>query len=53
MFMLISNEPMKNCSLSKISQSVSGEWRICDKSGNNSFNKSKENFGHLIKQGTS
>ena len=52
MFMLISNEPIENCSPSKISQSANGEWRTCDRNGNNSFSKSKKNFGSLMKRGT-
>ena len=52
MFMLISNEPIENCSPSKISQSGNGEWRTCDRNGNNSFSKSKKKFGSLMKRGT-
>ena len=52
MFTLISNEPIKNCSASKIGQSINGEWRTCDRNGNNSFSKSKKNFGRLMKRGT-
>ena len=49
MFMLVSNESIKNCSPSKISQSINGEWRTCDRNGNNSFSKSNKNFGRLMK----
>ena len=52
MFMLISNEPIKNCSPSKISESINGEWSTCDRNGNNSFGKSKKNFCRLMKRGT-
>ena len=39
MFMLSSNEPIKNYSPSKIGQSINGEWRTCDRNGNNSLSK--------------
>ena len=51
MFMLISNEPIKNCAPSKISQSINGEWHNCDRNGNNYFSKSNKNFGRLMKRG--
>ena len=42
----------QNCSPLKIIQSINGEWHTCDRNGNSSFNKSKKNFGCLMKQGT-
>ena len=52
MFMLISIKPIKNCSPSKIRQSINGEWYTCDRNCNNSFKKSKKNFDRLMKRGT-
>ena len=52
MFMLISNEPIKNRSPSKIGQSINGELRTCYRNGNSSFSKSKKSFGCLMKRGT-
>ena len=47
MFVLILNEPIKNCPPSEISQSINSEWRTGDRDGNNSFSKSKKNFVRL------
>ena len=38
----------QNCSPSKISQSINGEWRTCDRNDNNSFSESKKNLIKLI-----
>ena len=42
----------QSSSPSKISQSINGEWRTCDRNGKNSFSESKKNFGRLMKRGT-
>ena len=52
MFMLISNKPIKLADLQKLANQLMLNDALVIEMVNNSFSKSKKNFGRLIKQGT-